>query len=117
MISFATERLLTMGEAARMLPRFRQGKRVDITTIFRWALRGVKGVKLETIQIGGRKCTSAEALQRFFEALTVQAAGGAVEDPVALVKLDKALRACGVRARTQRGREAAIEAALARQGL
>jgi hypothetical protein len=117
MISFATERLLTMGEAARMLPRFRQGKRVDIATVFRWALRGVKGVKLETIQIGGRKCTSAQALQRFFEALTAQATGGAVDDPLALVRRDKALRACGVRARTERGREAAVKAALEREGL
>ena len=31
---------------------------------------GVRGVILEALQVGGRRCTSVEALQRFFKALS-----------------------------------------------
>jgi hypothetical protein len=34
-------------------------------TMWRWALRGVDGVKLESFKIGGRRYTTAEALDRF----------------------------------------------------
>ena len=34
-------------------------------TLWRWAARGVDGVKLETYKIGGRRYTTAEALDRF----------------------------------------------------
>jgi hypothetical protein len=34
-------------------------------TMWRWALKGVDGVKLETFKIGGRRYTTAEALDRF----------------------------------------------------
>jgi hypothetical protein len=33
--------------------------------MWRWALRGVDGVKLESFKIGGRRYTTAEALDRF----------------------------------------------------
>ncbi len=34
-------------------------------TLWRWAFRGVDGVKLESFKIGGRRYTTAEALDRF----------------------------------------------------
>jgi hypothetical protein len=34
-------------------------------TMWRWAVKGVDGVKLETFKIGGRRYTTAEALDRF----------------------------------------------------
>ena len=46
------------------------GRRISPSTIFRWKLRGCRGVKLATILIGGQRCTSVEALQSFFEATT-----------------------------------------------
>ena len=54
------------------LPRRRRGKKPNIATIFRWAQKGLHGVRLETIQIGGTKCTSEEALKRFFARLDDQ---------------------------------------------
>ena len=33
------------------------------------ASRGLRGIVLETIQVGGTTCTSQESLQRFFERL------------------------------------------------
>ena len=68
-ISFEHERVLTLAEATRVLPR-RHGKTVHLATLYRWHSRGLRGVRLETIRIGGRLCTSWEALQRFFERLS-----------------------------------------------
>ena len=70
MIDHQTETLRSLTEAAAGLPRRRGGQRVHVATVYRWAARGCRGVRLETIQIGGTKCTSLEALQRFFERLS-----------------------------------------------
>jgi hypothetical protein len=61
---------ITLRQAARLLPRRRAGRPAHVSTLYRWALRGLRGVTLETIQIGGTLCTSREALQRFFARLS-----------------------------------------------
>ena len=53
MIDIASEHLLTPSEAARGLPRRRRGRPIHVSTIFRWIDRGVRGVRLEAIRIGG----------------------------------------------------------------
>ena len=70
MIDHANETVLSLTDAASTLPRRRGGKRVNVATLYRWASHGCRGVRLETIQIGGTKCTSREALGRFFNRLT-----------------------------------------------
>jgi len=70
MINAKQEDLLSLRAAAAGLPRRRAGKRPHVATVYRWAKRGLRGVVLETLQVGGTLCTSQEALQRFFEALT-----------------------------------------------
>jgi hypothetical protein len=62
------EDLLTFSEAAKALPRI-NGSRPHASTIWRWAKRGLDGVKLETRRVGGRAVTSKQALERFTEAL------------------------------------------------
>jgi hypothetical protein len=69
MIDHANETVLSLTDAAATLPRRRGGRRVNTATLYRWASHGCRGVKLETIQIGGTKCTSQEALRRFFNRL------------------------------------------------
>src|SRR5262245_29296010 len=66
-----SEHLLTLNHAARTLP----GGGVHVSTIHRWRLRGVRGVRLETLMRGGVRYTSTEALERFFGAITVSAGG------------------------------------------
>lgn len=88
MIDVRTEELLPFNAAREEVPW-----RPHISTWHRWRLRGVRGVKLETVLIGGRRYTSREALQRFIAATTVASSG---DRPVA---------------RTSRQRNAAIEAA------
>jgi len=70
MIDLAAETVITLSEATEHLPRRRAGKRPHIATLYRWAQRGVRGVKLETIRVGGTLCTSLEALQQFCECCT-----------------------------------------------
>jgi len=70
MINVSSEALLSLSEAAGRLPKRRRGKRPHIATLYRWAQRGVRGIRLETIQVGGTLCTSLEALQRFFDRLS-----------------------------------------------
>jgi hypothetical protein len=73
MIDITRETLLTLAQAADELPRRRRGKKTHLSTLYRWATAGCRGVRLETLQIGATRCTSREALQRFFEALTAPA--------------------------------------------
>ena len=70
MIDVNRESILTFNEAAATLPYRRRGKPGGKSTLYKWAKHGLRGVILETIQIGGTRCTSREALQRFFDALT-----------------------------------------------
>ena len=55
--------------------------RPHVATCWRWIKRGVRGVKLETVLIGGKRYTSLEALQRFAEATTAAADGDSPATP------------------------------------
>lgn len=61
--------ILSLADAAKRLPRF-NGRRVHVSTIWRWASHGLRGIRLETTRLGGRACTSLTALRRFFDALS-----------------------------------------------
>jgi hypothetical protein len=70
LIDSTSESLLPLSQAADELPRRRRGKKTHISTLYRWATAGCRGVVLESLQFGATRCTSREALQRFFERLT-----------------------------------------------
>jgi hypothetical protein len=72
-IDIATEQVVTLTHACKHLPQRRRGKRPALPTLYRWSNEGVNGVRLESIMVGGTRCTSVEALQRFFDALTAAA--------------------------------------------
>jgi hypothetical protein len=69
------EQLITLREAAATLPRRRASKKTSVSTLYRWASSGVRGVRLETLRVGGSLLTSREAMQRFYEACTAQGGG------------------------------------------
>jgi Protein of unknown function (DUF1580) len=70
MVDHRSEHVVSFAQAADELPRRRRGRKTHVSTLYRWATVGCRGVILETIQIGGTRCTSREALQRFFERLS-----------------------------------------------
>lgn len=60
MIDINRESLLTVKQAQSALPN-----RPSINTIYRWCWKGVRGIKLDSIRVGGRIFTTEEACQRF----------------------------------------------------
>lgn len=70
MIDISKEELLPLAEAAKPLPKRRNGSRPHASTLYRWAKDGLSGVRLEVLRVGDTTCTSWEALQRFFQRLT-----------------------------------------------
>jgi len=66
-----SENLITFAEAADCLPRRRRGRKTAISTFYRWS-KGLNGIRLETIQCGGTKCTTLAAIERFFQRLAVK---------------------------------------------
>jgi hypothetical protein len=82
MIDPNSETLVSLTEAARSLPARRGGKRPHVSCIYRWTTTGCKGVVLESLQCGGTRCTSKEALGRFMEALTYGADRPTTRSPI-----------------------------------
>ena len=72
-IDITTETVITPAKATEYCPERRRGVRPNIATIYRWMMNGVHGIKLESILVGGTRCTSVDAMQRFFDALTAAA--------------------------------------------
>jgi Protein of unknown function (DUF1580) len=66
---------ITLTQAAAELPRRRGGRQTNVSTLYRWTTAGCRGVKLEYVQVGATRCTTREALARFFERLTEASTG------------------------------------------
>jgi hypothetical protein len=62
MIDVGIEKLMTFGEAGRLL-----GWQPSPATFWRWRVKGVNNVRLDCVRVGGRWMTSREAIQRFVE--------------------------------------------------
>ena len=86
MIDISRESLLTFAEAAASLPNT-----PNVSTIHRWRLRGVRGVKLESTLIGGVRYTSHEALQRFCDRTTAIADGTAQPEARTSLQRERAI--------------------------
>lgn len=57
------EELIPLTRAPRLMPG-----RPAVSTAWRWATRGFRGIVLETTTVAGRRFTSTEAVRRFCEA-------------------------------------------------
>jgi len=68
-INLRAETAKTLATAARTVT----GGPVHVSTIHRWRLKGVRGVRLETFLRGGIRYTTDEAIERFFAATTAAA--------------------------------------------
>ncbi len=69
-LNLLTEDVISLTEARNFLPEVGGQKRPHVSTVWRWSLRGVGGVKLETVKIGSRIVTSKQAATRFIAATT-----------------------------------------------
>lgn len=64
---------ISLSEAIAFVPR-----RPNVCTIWRWATKGVRGVKLQTWMAGGVRVTTPSALEAFL--LALNAGNPAVEE-------------------------------------
>ncbi len=74
-IDTTTEEILTLSQAARLVPH-PGAKPPSTSTLWRWCRKGINGARLEYIRVGRRIFTSQAALSRFF------AAGAKADSPV-----------------------------------
>jgi hypothetical protein len=88
MIDPEREQVIPISDVPKITPG-----RPNLSTIWRWRLKGVRGITLETFLSGGKRYTSVEAIRRFQSRVTAAADG----EPV--------------RSETPRQRERAIERA------
>jgi hypothetical protein len=72
------ESISLMGESRLSLSKAAQELNVDLSTIWRWCIKGVRSVKLESFSIGAKRFTTEEAVERFIEATTRAANGETV---------------------------------------
>jgi hypothetical protein len=95
-----SEQVVTFAEATKLLPAV-NGKRVHPSSLWRWARRGIRGVRLEVRRLGGRYVTSVESLDRFGQELAELEIPGA-ESKIPILRPNT---------RSERQRQRAIERA------
>ncbi|MBM4012598.1 MAG: DUF1580 domain-containing protein [Planctomycetes bacterium] len=84
------EELVPLTTAAAWIADRTGGRRPNVSTLHRWASRGCRGVRLETVFVGHARFTSLEAIRRFFHAKPTSQDGVTVvnvapDKPVAVV--------------------------------
>jgi len=71
-IDIELERPISFNQAAAYLPF---GYRPSLSTWWRWSRHGIGGIILETLKIGGKRYTTAGAIQRWVSALSAATNG------------------------------------------
>jgi hypothetical protein len=67
------EKVIRPSVAARYYPLDERGRKVHVSTVYRHMTAGVRGVLLESIRTP-KRCTSREAVARFFARLSARPA-------------------------------------------
>lgn len=80
MIDIYREDIFPLTEAPKRIPTL-AGRRVHRATVFRWALQGLGGTRLDSFKRGGQRWTSKEALAKFFAELS-RSRGSPASPPV-----------------------------------
>lgn len=62
--------LISLAQAARLLPASADGRRISPSTLFRWITRGTRGVRLRAWRLGRRLYTTDTALNEFAATLS-----------------------------------------------
>lgn len=65
--NLAEERLMNLPDAATYIGKL-TGQKPHLSTLWRWCLKGCKGVMLDSICIGSKRFVTVSAIERFIEA-------------------------------------------------
>jgi len=60
-------------DVPRHVPPLPDGRRVSVTSAFRWTLTGLHGIRLRRFKIGGTWHTTQQEIDRWSRALTAMA--------------------------------------------
>jgi hypothetical protein len=73
-IDLTTQKAISVSEIPKLrwLPHRANGRRLHVATVHRWCTRGVRGVRLPFVRVGGTRVTTEEALTDFFRVLAQQ---------------------------------------------
>jgi len=80
--NLAHDRPMSLPDAAAYLGRI-TGQKPHVSTIWRWCLKGCKGVRLESVCIGGKRFVTAAAIDDFIDASTRRRPDGQLPPPAA----------------------------------
>ena len=70
MINLTSETLVKVPDSPQLFP----GQPPHISTVWRWISKGVDGVTLESVRVGGLRYTTKEAISRFIAAQNAEVA-------------------------------------------
>lgn len=91
MIEFTQETLVRFRDVPKWC-HARFGNRIHPSTVHRWRMRGIRGIRLESVLVGGSRFTSEEALVRFFDKTTKAADGEQLVCSIVKRNQDEAVR-------------------------
>lgn len=69
-IDILDQTLISAEGVAAIVPPRRRGRRLHRSTFHRWCAKGLNGIVLPSVWIGGQRYTSVEALKTFIERVT-----------------------------------------------
>jgi hypothetical protein len=73
---------LSLFDAADYLGKL-TGRKPHVSTLWRWCMKGCKGVRLESICIGGKRFVTATAIEQFIDASTAAQSAKAAQPAAA----------------------------------
>ena len=68
MLPLDPAKFVPLSDVPGMLPLRLNGRKVHISAVYRWASKGVRGVRLQTVRIAGALFTTREAVEDFINA-------------------------------------------------
>lgn len=70
MSTLFSEDILELSEAATFIKGQFRGRKPSVSTVLRWCLYGLRGIKLESLKCGGQRMTTKQAVIRFIDRLS-----------------------------------------------
>lgn len=70
MSTLLSEDILELSEAATFIKGQFRGRKPSVSTVLRWCLYGLRGIKLESLKCGGQRMTTKQAVIRFIDRLS-----------------------------------------------
>lgn len=75
------DRMVRLSKAGMIVAKITGEPAPSPSTIHRWALRGLKGVRLRTAYAGGQRRTTEDWVREFFSEVTAAADGERIDRP------------------------------------